>query len=202
MTDEQWAQYVAKEGCPDTPECRHAWDTVNEAHEGYSRPVHENYGMTQEQMFASMVQWFPGGEHWMPFVMDPNASKEEKEYLKKHPQHPQDRGECLEHYYMQEFYKACGEALIDGNHQFFKRMEKAVKLEAAGGIENKFWEKFEDDPISRCYWALVDFVEKNHKLPTIGELRELAGLSGSDSGWRRVNKALRLQGKLPRSNEG
>jgi hypothetical protein len=200
MNDEEWAERGVKWGIPDTPECRHAWETVLEANTGYAGRYPDDYGLTQEQKFASMVQWFPGGDHWTPFVMDPNASKEEKEYLKQHPQLPQDRDECLEHHYMQEFLKACGEALIDGNHQFFRRMEKAVKLEADGGIENKFWEKYEVDPISRCYWKLQEFVKKKHKLPTVAELQELAGLSNSPNAWQRVNETLNLQGKLPRSN--
>jgi hypothetical protein len=131
--------------------------------------------------------------------MDPDASKEYKEYMKHRIPRPQNRDECLEDPSIKEFQKAAAEALIDGDHRFFRRMEKAVKMQADGGIQNKLWGITDNDPIYVCYDLLIEFVEAKHKLPTVSELQELAGLSGSPDAWRRVNTALNLKGKLPRS---
>ena len=191
MTDEEWAEQVANSGCPDTPECRHAWETIFEIRlTHYEWLQIRRLDMTSEERFASdhrFPEFMPDGQVQVVSGL-PDKQVREK-YIES------DASSSLK-----DFQRAASDALLALDYGFFRRMAKAVKGEAEGGKENESWEKVKDDPINVCYQKLHDFVKAHNKLPTIPELQELAGLSNSPDAWRRVNEALCLKGELPRSN--
>ena len=191
MTDEEWAEQVANSGCPDTPECRHAWETIFEIRFTYYEWLEDRrLDMTSEQGFAS--------DHQFPEFMPDGRVQVVSGLPDK-----QVREKYIESAFsnsLKRFQRAASHALLARDYGFFRRMAKAVKCEAERGKENESWEKVKDDPINVCYQKLHDFVKTHNKLPTVPELQELAGLSNSPSAWQRVNETLNLQGKLPRSN--
>lgn len=191
VTEEEWAEHVEQEGCPDTSECRHAWETVFKirfiCHEWLQG---RRVDMTSEEKFASghrFAEFMPDGQ--MQVVSGLPDEQDRDKYIES------DASSSLK-----DFQRAACDALLALDYGFFRRMAKAVKGEAEGGKENESWEKVKDDPINVCYQKLHDFVKAHNKLPNAPELQELAGLSNSPDAWRRVNVALCLKGKLPRSN--